>query len=79
MALRKATNLLYQVMHMVWYHCTAAAIKMAHKVGTFVVDVLFAVTLVAAGAIRSKESPDSSFEGPKGRQSLKVMQSSRKL
>jgi hypothetical protein len=62
-ALRKAMNLLYQAMHTVWYHCTTAAIKTAHKVGTFVVDVLFAVTLAAAGAIRSKELPDSSFEG----------------
>jgi hypothetical protein len=50
----KALNLLHWVMHVVLYRCTAAAIKMASKVGPFFVVVLFTVALAAAGAIWSK-------------------------
>jgi hypothetical protein len=41
-------------MHAVLYRRTATAIKMASKVGTFFVVILFVVALAAAGAIRSK-------------------------
>jgi hypothetical protein len=47
-------NLLHWVMCMVSYRRTAKAIKTASKVGTFFIDILFAVVLVAARAIRSK-------------------------
>ena len=47
-------SLLCQVVHTVSYHCTATAIETAGKVGAFVMVVLFAVTLVAAGVIRSE-------------------------
>ncbi len=50
----KALDLLYQAMHAVLYRHTTAAIEMASKDGPFFVVVLFAVGLVAAGAIRSK-------------------------
>jgi hypothetical protein len=51
----KAMNLLHpRAMLMVWYHCIAMAIKMAIKVGTYYIFVLFAVSLMATGAIRSK-------------------------
>jgi hypothetical protein len=53
-ASNKALNLLYRAMHAVLYRRTAAAIKMASLLVTFFVVVLFAVALVAAGAIRSK-------------------------
>ena len=47
-------NLLHWVMHTVSYRRTTTAIKTASKVGTFVINVLFAVALVATGAIQSK-------------------------
>ncbi len=50
----KATNLLHWAMCAVLYPCIGMAIKMASKVGTFSIDVLLIVTLVAAWAIRSK-------------------------
>jgi hypothetical protein len=53
-ASNKALNLLYQAMHAVLYWRTAATIKMASCFGTFFIIVLFAVALVAAGAIQSK-------------------------
>jgi hypothetical protein len=51
---RTAMNLLHWAMHMLSYRCTVTAIKTASKLGTFVIVVLFAVSLVAAGAIRSE-------------------------
>jgi hypothetical protein len=58
-ASNKALNLLYRVMRVVLYQCTAAAIKMASLFDTFfLVVVLFAVALAAAWAIRSKQLPD---------------------
>ena len=53
-ALLKATNLLHRVMRAVLYRRIATAIEMASKVGTCCIVVSFAVTLVAAGAIRSE-------------------------
>ncbi len=53
-AFRKAMKLLHGVMHMVSYRHTLTAIKTASKVGSFIIDVLFAVALAAAGAIQSK-------------------------
>jgi hypothetical protein len=50
----KALDLLYWAMRVVLYRPTAAAIKMARKVGPFFVVVLSAVALAAAGAIWSK-------------------------
>jgi hypothetical protein len=41
-------------MNAVSYKRTAAAIKMASKVGPFILVVLFAVALAAAGGIQSK-------------------------
>ena len=51
---RTAMNLLHWAMHMVSYRCTKTAIKTTSKVGTFVIVVLFAVSLAATGAIWSK-------------------------
>ena len=53
-AFMKAMNLLHQAMCAVLYRHIATAIKMASKVGTFCIIVLFAVALAAAGAIRSE-------------------------
>ncbi len=53
-AFRKPMNLLHWVMCVVLYCHTAMASKTASKVGTFFINVLFAVALAAAGAIRSK-------------------------
>jgi hypothetical protein len=50
-AFRKAMNLLHWVMRTVLYRCTTTAII---KKGTFLINVLFAVTLAAARAIQSK-------------------------
>jgi hypothetical protein len=50
----EALDLLHWAMCMVSYQHTAAAIKMANKVGPFFVVVLFAVALAATGAIWSK-------------------------
>ncbi len=51
----KAMNLLHpRAMLMVWYRCIVMAIKMAIKVGTYYIFVLFAVALIATGAIWSK-------------------------
>jgi hypothetical protein len=49
----KVLELLHRAMCLVLYRRTAAAIKMAIKVGPFFVIVLFAVALAATGAIRS--------------------------
>ena len=54
MAFMKALDLLHQAMCVVQYRRIAMAIKMAIKVGTYHIVVLFAVALVAAEAIRSK-------------------------
>ena len=53
-ASNKALNLLYWAMRTVLYRRTTMAIKMASLLGTFLVVVLFAVALAAAGAIWSK-------------------------
>jgi len=53
-AFRKAMNLLHRVMCTVLYRRTATTIKTASKVCTFLIDILFAVILAAAGAIQSK-------------------------
>ena len=53
-ASNKALSLLHWAMCAVLYPHTAAAIKMASLFGTFFVVILFAVALVAAGAIWSK-------------------------
>ena len=53
-AFMKALDLLHQAMCVVQYRRIAMAIKMAIKVGTYHIVVLFAVALVAAEAIRSK-------------------------
>jgi hypothetical protein len=37
-------------------------IKTASKVGTLLINVLFAITLEAAGAIRSKKLPDGGVQ-----------------
>jgi hypothetical protein len=50
----KALDFLHQAMHAILYWRTAAAIKMASKVGPFFIFVLFAIALEAAGVIRSK-------------------------
>ncbi len=50
----EALDLLHQTMHTVSYRCIEMAIKMASKVGAFVIIVLFAVTLAAAGVIWSE-------------------------
>jgi hypothetical protein len=47
-------NLLHRAICAVYNRCTATAIKTAHKVATFGIVVLFAVTLAAAGAIQSE-------------------------
>jgi hypothetical protein len=47
-------NLLHWTMRTVSYRRTTTAIKTASKVGTFLIDDLFAVTLAAAGAIQIK-------------------------
>jgi hypothetical protein len=54
----KAINLFHLAMCAVQYRRTTTAIKMVDKVDTFCIIILFAVTLAAAGAIRSKQSPD---------------------
>jgi len=54
LAFMKAMNLLHWVMNAVSYRRTAMAIKMTSKVDTFCIVGLFAVALVAAGAIRSE-------------------------
>ena len=53
-ASNKALNLLYWAMHAVLFRHTAVAIKIASLFGVFIVVVLFAVALVATGAIWSK-------------------------
>jgi hypothetical protein len=50
----KATNLLHQAMHTVYYRRIAMTIETASKVGTFCIIVVLFVALVAAGAIRSE-------------------------
>jgi hypothetical protein len=50
----KAMNLLHQVMHAVYYHRIAMAIKLPRKVGTFCIIVVLIVALAAAGTIRSE-------------------------
>jgi hypothetical protein len=50
----KALNLLYWAMCAVTYRRIAMAIKTASFLGVFVDCCLFAVALVAAGALRSK-------------------------
>jgi hypothetical protein len=47
-------NLLNWAMCSVLYHRTNTAFKTASKLGTFFIDVLFAIALVAAGAIWSE-------------------------
>ncbi len=58
----KALDLLHWAMGVVLYRRTTAAIEMATKVGPFFVVVLFAVALVAAGAIQSKWLPDGGIK-----------------
>jgi hypothetical protein len=58
----KATNLLHQVMRTVQYRRITMAIKTASKEGKFCIVVLLIVTLAAAGAIWSKQSPDDSIQ-----------------
>jgi hypothetical protein len=53
-AFMKAMNLLHQVMHAVYYHRIAMAIKLPRKVGTFCIIVVLIVALAAAGTIRSE-------------------------
>jgi hypothetical protein len=53
-AFTKALDLLHWVMHTVLYPHTAAAIKMASKVGPFFIAVLFAFALAVVKAIRSE-------------------------
>ena len=50
----KALVMLHWAMRNVLYRRTATAIKMVSKVDTFFIFVLFAVTLAAAGVIRSQ-------------------------
>ena len=61
-AFRNTMSLLHWVIHMVFYWRTVMTIKTASKVGTFLIDVLFAVTLAAAGAIWSKKLPDGGVQ-----------------
>ena len=61
-AFMKAMNLLHRAMCSVLYRCIAMAIEMAVEVGTFCIVVLLIVSLVAAGAIRSKQVPDGSIQ-----------------
>jgi hypothetical protein len=49
-----ALDLLYWEMYAVSYQCTAVAIKMASKVGTFFVVVWFDIAVAATGVIWSK-------------------------
>jgi len=50
----KALDLLHQAIRTVYYRPIMMAIKMAIKVGTHYIVVLFAVALAAAEAIRSE-------------------------
>ena len=58
MASRKTMNLLHCKTCAVLYQRTATAIEMASKVGAFFIDVLFAVTLAVARAIREEVAAD---------------------
>jgi hypothetical protein len=58
----KTMNLLHRGMHAVLYRRTATTIKMANKVGTFCIVVLFPVALAAVGAIRSKKPSNGSVQ-----------------
>jgi hypothetical protein len=49
-------------MSTVSYWHTIMTIKTASKVGKFLINVLFAITLVATGAIRSKQLPDGGVQ-----------------
>jgi hypothetical protein len=53
-ASREALDLFHWVMRAVTYRRIAMAIGMARKVGVFFIIVLFAVVLVASGAIQTK-------------------------
>ena len=53
-AFKKATILLYWVMHAVSYRRIAVAIETASKVRTFCIVILLIVALAATGAIRSE-------------------------
>ncbi len=53
MASSEALDLLHRAVRTVTYWRISMAIKMATKVGVFILVVLFAVTLAAAGAIQS--------------------------
>jgi hypothetical protein len=50
----KSVTLLHWAMHVVEYRRIAVAIKTAIKVGKCYINILFAVTLAAVGAIRSE-------------------------
>ena len=50
----EALDLLHRAMREVLYCCIVMAIKMASKVGAFVIVALFAVALADAGAIWSE-------------------------
>ncbi len=58
----KVLDILHWAIQVVWYWGIAMAIKMASKVGQFVVVVLFAVALAAAGVIWSKLLPDGGIQ-----------------
>ena len=61
-AFRKALDLLHWAMRAISYPRAATAIETASKVGTFYIIVLFAVALVAAGAIWSKKLLDGGVQ-----------------
>ena len=61
-AFMKALDHLHQAMRSVSHRRTAMAIETASKEGTFCIVGVLIVAMVAAGAIRSEESPDGSIQ-----------------